>query len=70
MSHAMADTQQHPHPHNHDDKDIGLEHREDVEHGDKQMGLVADTEAAEYIDPTVHISEAENKRLRRIVFTR
>lgn len=46
------------------------------EHGDSKLadedrvGYVADTLAADYIDPNLHISEAENKRLRRMVFTR
>lgn len=40
------------------------EHHENIGKGE-----VAD-EAAGYVDPNVHISEEENKRLRKIIFTR
>jgi hypothetical protein len=36
--------------------------------GEKGQHQVADTEAADYVDPTLVISEAENKRLKKQVF--
>lgn len=49
--------------------DIQLEHA-DADIKRDEMQYVADTEAAAYIDSTIHISDAENKRLRRIIFTK
>jgi hypothetical protein len=41
------------------------EHHEEI-----NKGTILDSEAARYVDPTLHISEEENKRLRKIIFTR
>jgi len=56
-----------------DEKDLQVSHNENVatnmgygEKGDE--GLVADTLAADYVDPTVVISPEENRRLRRKAF--
>jgi hypothetical protein len=48
----------------------GASHLEtmDYEEGNK-MGT-HDTEVAQYIDPTIVISEEENKRLRKIIYRR
>ena len=57
-----------------DEKDLGnVTHDEHanasaVYGNDKDQGLVADTLAADYIDPTVIITPEENKRLRRKAF--
>lgn len=51
---------------NDDDKQT-IEHRDDVEADKRGAGHVADTDAAEYINPDLIIDEAENKRLRRLI---
>lgn len=57
-----------------DSKHMAMGHHEDMEMdrnvATKEMGFVADTLAADYVDPTVVITPEENKRLRRLIFTR
>jgi hypothetical protein len=49
------------------DQDTHNEHAGELE-GGKGVGHVTDTLAANYVDPTITISEEENKRLRRKIF--
>jgi hypothetical protein len=49
-----------------DDKH-NVEHHDDVEADKRAAGYVADTDAAEYVNPDLVIDEAENKRLRRLI---
>ena len=53
-----------------DMKDIaGHSHSDAVEYVKaSKMGVVADTEIAQYLDPTIIISGEENKRLRRRIY--
>lgn len=44
-----------------------VEHHDDVEADKRAAGYVADTDAAEYVNPDLVIDEAENKRLRRLI---
>jgi hypothetical protein len=52
-----------------DDKH-NIEHRDDVEADKANVGYIADTDAANYVDPNLVIDEAEDKRLRRLIHKR
>lgn len=41
-----------------------------LENFDKDRKRVADVDAADYVDPTVIISDEENRRLRKIIYKR
>ena len=52
-------------------KDVEASHVERTEtalNDDKPVGYVADTIAADYVDPTLHISPEEDKRLTRKIW--
>lgn len=49
-----------------DDKHT-VEHQDDIEADKRATAHVADTDAAQYINPDIVIDEAENKRLRRLI---
>ena len=49
-----------------DDKHL-TEHHDDVEADKRAAGYVADTDAAEYVNPDIKIDEAEDKRLRWLI---
>ena len=53
----------------HDNKHV-VEHHDDVEADKQAIGYVADTDAANYVDPNLVIDEAEDKRLRRLIHKR
>lgn len=52
-----------------DDKH-NVEHQDDIEADKRAAAHVADTDAADYINPDIVIDEAENKRLRRLIHKR
>lgn len=57
---------------NEDNKDLHdtahLDRPNELEHGTKGQGIVEDTLAVDYVDPTLHITEEENKRLRKKIY--
>lgn len=44
-----------------------VEHHDDIEADKRAAAYVADTDAAEYVNPDLIIDEVENKRLRRLI---
>lgn len=53
---------------------MSLQHQQDVDdktqtlHLEQEKHVIVDDVAADYVDPTIHISPEEDKRLRRKIY--